>query len=305
MAAPAFSIIVPAYNAQATLAATLRSVQAQTDQDLEVIVVDDGSTDGTGELAEELVRGHPWQVVHQANGGLPAARNAGLRAASGRWMALLDSDDWLLPGFLARMRQLLTSEPDVGLAFVDAWLWEETARRFARRGASKPYRPDPMPTEHWPFFLAVKEVNFVYGAACAPLELVRELGGFNEHLRAAEDWEMWMRIAASGRPCVGVDERLAIYRKRPGQMSKDLPRMYEGQLGALRSVRAGCDLPPEVAAAVDDRIRRGEALVRRPHPLRTRLTAPLAPALAPLRAARDLRRSAPADVAAAFPELAY
>jgi glycosyltransferase involved in cell wall biosynthesis len=304
--APAFSIIVPAFNAEATLRATLASVDAQTDQDLEVIVVVDGSTDNTLALAQELARGKPWTVVHQANGGLPAARNAGLRAASGRWMALLDSDDWLLPGFLARMRELLTSAPDVGLAFVDAWLWEEVPRRFAKRAASGPYRPKPLPTGHWPFFLAIKEINFVYGAACAPLALVRdELGGFNEHLRAAEDWEMWMRIAATGRPCIGIDERLAIYRKRPGQMSKDLRRMAEGQLAAVRSVRGRLELPPEVAAAVDDRIRRGEADARRPISLRTRLAAPFEGLLAPARARRDLLASAPPEVAAAFPDLAY
>jgi glycosyltransferase involved in cell wall biosynthesis len=293
---PAFSIIIPAYNAAPTLEATLRSVDAQTDQDFEVVVVDDGSTDGTGDLAERLCAGRGWQVVRQANAGLPAARNAGLRAARGRWMALLDSDDLYLPGFLARMRELLSG--GAVLAFADAWIWHEATGRFARRAASRPYRPDPLPADPRAFFLALKETNFVYGAACAPLDLVRSLGGFNEQLRAAEDWEMWLRLSATGGRAAGTNERLAIYRHRAGQMSKDLDRMFAGQLAALRSVRERCELNPEVVAALDERIARAERLAGDPRHGRSPLRALAGRAIAPVRPVRDYRLRVPAEVRA-------
>lgn len=256
----AFSVVIPAFNAEATLSATLGSLDRQIERDFEVIIVDDGSSDGTGVLAAGLCEGRPnWRVIHQQNRGLPAARNAAIAVASGRWIALLDADDWFLPGHLKRMRELLGSAPDVGLAFVDGWIWDEERRRFARRGATAQYRPRPLPGDQWGLFRALVTANFVFVAACFPRSLVLELGGFNESLRAAEDWELWLRIVGRGHRIVGVDERLAVYRHRIGQMSKDPKRMWEGQRDALRSVLASCDLPADVEADLRARIERLEA----------------------------------------------
>jgi glycosyltransferase involved in cell wall biosynthesis len=255
----AFSIIVPAYNAESTLESTLACLDLQTERDFEVIVVDDGATDGTGALADRLCAARGWRVVHQENRGLPGARNAGIAEAHGRWITLLDADDWLLPTFLARMRELLESREGVGLAFVDAWIWDVDLGRYARRSASGRYRPHPIPTEQWAFFRTLMVVNYVYGAACFPRALAEQLGGFTETLPAAEDWEMWLRIAASGAPVVGSDERLAIYRHHSTQMSRDLDRMWQGALLCLQSVQARCDLPDDVAADLAARIRAHEA----------------------------------------------
>jgi glycosyltransferase involved in cell wall biosynthesis len=303
MSAPAFSILVPAYNAERTLASALASVDRQTDPDFEVVIVDDGSTDGTRELAERLAHGKQWQVVHQDNRGLPSARNAALAAARGRWVALLDADDWYLPDFLATMRQLLTRGTGVGLAFVDAWGWEETRGRFFRRSVSGPYRPRPLPAGQWPLFSALSEQNFIFVAAAAPREVLQDLGGFEPSLRAAEDWEMWLRVVAAGYRLAGTDERLAVYRDSPGQMSKDRERMCRGRLDALRSVRGKADLPLPVADALDSRILRAEAAVAAyqaevgdARTLRSR-------AIAPIRPVRDFRLRAPRAVARALPEL--
>ena len=256
---PAFSVIVPAFNAERTLEATLACLDRQTDRDFEVVVVDDGSSDGTGDLADRLCAARGWRVLHQDNRGLPGARNAGIGAAEGRWIALLDADDWFLPTFLARMRGLLESAPGVGLAFGDAWIWDVERRRFARRSASGRYRPQPIPTARWDLFRTLMLVNYVYGAACFPRSLCLELGGFTETLPAAEDWELWLRIVASGAGVVGIDDRLAVYRHHGSQMSKNPERMWEGGLLCLRSVQAKCDLPADVAADLALRIEAHEA----------------------------------------------
>lgn len=299
----AFSVVVPAYNAERTLAATLASVDKQTERDFEVVIVDDGSTDGTGPLADRLSDGKPWRVIHQDNRGLPAARNAAVTVARGRWIALLDSDDWLLPGFLARMRVLLESGPDVGLAFSDAWIWDEGRRRFARQSASGRYRPRPIPTERWELFQSLTLVNYVYGAACFPRALAETLGGFNEELRAAEDWEMWLRIVASGARVVGIDERLAVYRHRLGQMSKDPGLMWEGALNALLSVQARCELPPAVGAGLADRICQHQASAPGTQPSRGFLRELAGRSTRWAHPVRDFRLRPPSEVTAALGDL--
>jgi glycosyltransferase involved in cell wall biosynthesis len=102
------SVIIPAYNAAATLPETLASVLAQRAVDLDVVVVDDGSTDGTGEVAAQL--GAPVRVIRQENAGVGAARNRGVDVARGRWVAFIDSDDLWEPDKL-RLQVAAMNEP--------------------------------------------------------------------------------------------------------------------------------------------------------------------------------------------------
>ena len=299
----AFSIVIPAYNAATTLAATLASVDFQTERDFEVIIVDDGSTDGTAELAEGLLEGRRGKVLRQANAGPSAARNAAIAVAEGRWIALLDADDWYLPNYLARMRSLLESAPRVGLVFGDAWIWDERRRRFARRSSSGPYLPRSIPQDREEQWRTLLEVNYVYGATCYPRELVLELGGYDETLRAAEDWQLWLRMVASPWRVIGVPDRLAVYRHRTGQATRDPQLMWEGTLLALRSLET-LDLPEHLRAMVPGRVARHEALqpgqaVPRhwARDLAGRLTRPLSPV-------RDFRLRPPREVVEALPELA-
>ncbi len=110
-AAPLVSVIVPVYNGERFLRAALDSALAQTCQDFEIIVIDDGSKDSSGAIADEYAARHPGKfiVIHQANGGLVVARNAGLAVARGRYMALLDADDEWLPHHLAASIEVLAS----------------------------------------------------------------------------------------------------------------------------------------------------------------------------------------------------
>lgn len=245
----AFSVIVPAYNAQRTLEGTLTTLDRQLERDFEVVIVDDGSTDATGAIADRLVAERDgWQVIHQANKGLPGARNVGIAAATGRWIALLDADDLLLPGHLARLRSLLEARRDTGLAFTDAWVYDETRRRFERGSANGRDRPRPLPADTWAFFRALMWGNFVFGLAAFPRDLANAVGGYTEDLRGGEDWEFWLRIVASGAPVAGVDDRTAIYRVSAGQMSGDKAFMHNSAFRVWESTLERADLPPDVAA---------------------------------------------------------
>jgi len=108
---PLISVIIPAYNAASTLEAACRSVLTQDYGNVELVVVNDGSTDNTGAILEEL--GHCWRrlrAVNQPNGGVCRARNAGLECAGGEYVAFLDADDEMLPGSLMKLYGLLQQE---------------------------------------------------------------------------------------------------------------------------------------------------------------------------------------------------
>ena len=108
-----FSIIIPVYNVKDYLEKCVESVLSQNLDDSEIILVDDGSTDGeSGQICDRFAVRYPEliRVIHQENGGLGAARNTGIERAVGRYLLFLDSDDYLLPGLLERMRELLAAK---------------------------------------------------------------------------------------------------------------------------------------------------------------------------------------------------
>jgi glycosyltransferase involved in cell wall biosynthesis len=266
----AFSVVMPAYNAARTLPSAFASLERQRERDFEVIVVDDGSSDATVAVAQAFCEPRGWRVISQANAGPSAARNAGIRAATGRWIAFYDSDDILLPSHLELMRAMLTSRPGLRFAFADAWVWDEGRGRFERRSANGRNRPRPLPEETWELFRCLLMANFVFIGCCLDRELALELGGFDERLRAAEDWELWLRVVASGAGVVATERRQAVYRVSAGQASADARFMWEGILAVLNGVQDKCDLPAGVAAQLERRIeihlqsRPGESLPRGP-----------------------------------------
>lgn len=238
---PLVSVVMPAWNAERWVARAVDSALAQDHEPKEVIVVDDGSTDGTpGVLARY---GRRIRVVRQPNRGLPAARNAGLHAARGELVAFLDADDRWLPGKLAAQVALMRERPELGFCATEAWLEDEAGRRLGR------WRDEgPLPGRTFLETLFARNAA-VAGSGSAVMvrrELALAVGGFDETLPALEDVDMWMRLAAvAAYAC--VPEPLAVVTRRAGSMSRGIARMKAAAVRVMRKNRRL--LPPRSRGA--------------------------------------------------------
>lgn len=219
--APQTSFVVTCHNLGAYLEETLDSLAAQSAQDFEVVVVNDGSTDATTcELLAGLDRAKT-RVVHSERLGLPGARNLGAAHTTGTFLCMVDADDLLEPPFLERSLAALEAAPDV--AFASHWLrtfgdetWEWT------------------PTDCT--FPALLHANTVNGAALMRRSMFDQLRGFDETMTdGCEDWEFWIRAVGAGFSGVIVPEFLFRYRRRADSMSR-LMEAVPGAPGLLRQI---------------------------------------------------------------------
>ena len=168
MPVPRFSVVVPAYNGSETIAATIESVLGQTETDLELIVVDDGSADDTVAVVSRFRSDPRVTLIEQENQGTAAARNTGIAAAQGEYVAFLDNDDLWMPEYLAEAGAALDREPDAGFAYCDAWGFDDATRRFLRRTELES-RPDAGPGAGSEATLEqLVRVNFVMSSVCTP-----------------------------------------------------------------------------------------------------------------------------------------
>jgi glycosyltransferase involved in cell wall biosynthesis len=233
---PTFSVVIPSFNTAATIELTLRSVLAQTDPDLEVIVGDDGSTDQTLAIVERVGDGRA-SALRLDHRGAAAARNAGIAASRGRFIAFLDSDDLWLPEYLAEMRRALDDAPDAGFAFTDAWVIDAAGRRVRKVSVVLSPVAEAPPVDPGDFLRSLLEENFVYTSVCVRREVLERVGGFDETLPAAIDYELWLRVAANGYRGVRAPGRLAVYRAgRPGSISSSRRRVAVGLVAAYQRV---------------------------------------------------------------------
>ena len=186
-------VVIPAYNAAETLAEALDSLLAQTRGDWTAIVVDDGSTDGTRQLAETYVaRDKRFRLLSDGRPrqGASAARNRGIAAADGRWLAFLDADDWLEPPFVEKMVGELEAAADAKVAYCGS-------RRVAPDGRQGPLWMSS-DVARMPFEVFARRCPVPIHGFVLDRELVVELGGFDERLRTCEDWDFWQRVARTG-----------------------------------------------------------------------------------------------------------
>ncbi|MGH8172660.1 MAG: glycosyltransferase family 2 protein [Rhodanobacteraceae bacterium] len=201
-ASPNVSAIIPTYNRRELLGHALRSVLAQSRPVEEIIVVDDGSTDGTDEaLRSEF--GDRIVYVRQANAGVSAARNRGMSMARGRYIALLDSDDEWLPEKTARQVDWLDTHPDFGMVLCDVERIDATRKPIDLLG-----RRAIMPEDGWVLKYVLDNPALAPVSAMFRREVYADVGGFDVTLRTAEDLDFHLRIARRWQIGV-VDEVLA------------------------------------------------------------------------------------------------
>ena len=226
-----FSVIIPLYNKAPYIRKALESVLAQTYTDYELIIVDDGSTDGSAEIAEaflheairqkgnkvkglengeadntvphRLIASSPHRLIRQANSGVSAARNAGVAQAHAEYIAFLDADDWWEPAYLERMAQLITDYPDAGLY----------ACNYIYYKPGKTHVVLKIPTGYINYPKAYYESNAMpvwTGAAMVPRMVFEEMGGFPLGIKLGEDFLLWSKIALH-YPVAFLNEPLAWY----------------------------------------------------------------------------------------------
>lgn len=228
---PLVSIVIPAYNNRRYLPAALDSCLAQTYPRCEVIVVDDGSTDGTDSLIRDRY-GARVRLLRQSNRGPSAARNAGIQAAHGDYVKFCDADDQLLPDITARSMAILAAQPGASVVHT-------RYHYVAEDGATHlPVKRPSLPSGDVYCDLLLSNGDFVLtSAVTAPRRLLLDCGGFDESLFVAEDWDLFLRLAAQV-PFHYIDDDLVLYRHHAGNLHTASLKAAQGRLIAVQKAQA-------------------------------------------------------------------
>ena len=251
---PRFSVVIPAYNATATIEGTLRSVFSQSEGDFELIVVDDGSADGTPDLVRGFTDDRRLRLIEQENQGTAGARNTGIEAARGRYVSFLDNDDFFMPLYLQRIGAALDSDPEAGFAYADGWLVDEPSRRVHRLTALQILdAPQAPPQEPEGFLLSLVERVFIRSATTIRRTVLDEVGGFDPEVSGVDDFDLWARILLAGHGAVQAPGMLLVYRDRPDSLSKEGGRMADAVATVTGRIAQAPEASPEVRAAALER----------------------------------------------------
>ncbi|MDN3920470.1 glycosyltransferase family 2 protein [Roseateles violae] len=227
------SVVIPCFNAEPYIAATLRSVLGQTGAELEVIVVDDGSTDDS---VARIEREFPQvRLIRRANAGVAAARNAGIAAATGDWVAFCDADDIWLPGKLSAQFEAIAASQGCRMSYTAWYVW-----------TSAEPQPDPALLQHlaaesgqaakwtgatgWLYPELLLDCVVWTSTVLVQRSLLDETGVFDTELRIGEDYDLWLRTSRV-TSIERVSRPLALYRQHPASITRSMPSdNYRGRV---------------------------------------------------------------------------
>ena len=237
---PLVTAIIPVHNGEWFVADAIRSVLAQTYPKVECLVVDDGSKDGSAEVAKTFAPAARYVV--KDNGGVASARNHGVSRARGEFVAFLDADDAWVPTKIEKQMDVFRAHPDAGLVYSGLTLVDE---KMIPIGELEP-APPPLALRNT-LLLEQPSATGIGSTALLPAPVFRGVGGFDERLSTSADCDLTCRIALR-HPLACSTEPLALYRCHGSQMSSD-PRVFEHDMSLIyEKLFAGGQLPPEVAA---------------------------------------------------------
>jgi glycosyltransferase involved in cell wall biosynthesis len=253
------SVVVPTRNRSSFLARSLSSILRQSHPWIEVLVVDDGSDDGTADYLSAVTDTRVRPLRNDRPRGVAAARNRGLAAATGAWVAFVDDDDLWAPDKLARQLQALARVPDAGWSCTSAVLVDARLRLLG-------WERSPRCTDVADLLLAINSIPGGASTVMARRQLVVDVGGFDEGLSVLADWDLWVRLALAA-PLAPVDGALAAYTIHGGGLSAYLNgaaaerAIVLDRYGAQRQER-GVDVnePAWTAYVADRNQRAGERL---------------------------------------------
>ena len=250
LSSPSVSIITPAYNSAHYLGETVDAALVQSFPDFELLIVDDGSTDGTPALARALAERDPRIQVHTTpNRGPAAARNTAMALARGRFFALLDSDDIWTPDYLAEQLRLL--EHGTAASIVTA-----NAINLEGRFNGQPLWPATSGVRALTLQDIIEQEDAVCIMSVFRREVFDTVGGFDPLFTGNEDYEFWLRAAFAGFVILQNRQPLAAYRRRTNSLSADEMRMLKGILRVLKAADVRCAGLTTERAAVRRQIQR-------------------------------------------------
>lgn len=229
MNAALVSVIIPAYNVEWCVRRAIDSVLAQDCKPLEILVVDDGSTDDTPEILASY--GNSIRVISKENGGLSSARNAGIRESKGELIAFLDADDWWMPEKLSVQVRLMREQTNLGFCSTCTLIKDSDGNDLGTWDC-----PTIKDSILKTIFMTHASVAGSGSGVLVRRELFDQAGGFDESLPSLEDIDMWMRLAAiSHYACLA--EPLTVIVKRSDSMSGNLDVMRASAIQVMKKNR--------------------------------------------------------------------
>jgi glycosyltransferase involved in cell wall biosynthesis len=233
------SVIIPAYNAERTIRETIESVQRQTFQDFELIVINDGSVDRTLELVQSI-QDERLKIFSYDNGGLPVARNRGISHISGEFIAFLDADDLWTPDKLELQLKALKQHPEAGVVY--SWTCFMDVNE---QGEAVSFLPSPQYSFEGNVYAKLLVSDFIHSGSNTLIcrQAIASSGEFDPTLKSCEDWDYWLRLATHWHFVV-VPKYQILYRRTPGAMSSKVEVMKESALMAME--KAYRIAPPEL-----------------------------------------------------------
>ena len=201
-----FSVIIPLYNKAPYIKKALDSVKDQTFKDYELIVVDDGSTDDSYNVAKDALddSGLSYQLIRQDNSGVSTARNNGVAASHGGYLCFLDADDWWAPNFLERMDWLIKEYPEARIFGTNYYYVKNSHQRIGVTTAKTGY------INYCRAYAEKLQMPMWTGAICIPNSVFNAYGGFRSHISLGEDFDLWIKIALDYKVAF-LDEPLSYY----------------------------------------------------------------------------------------------
>lgn len=238
MKQPFFSIVIPTYNRRDLLEKCVNSVLNQTFTDFEIIVIDDGSKDGTGEFIASLeTRKINLKYRYHKNHGVSFSRNKGIKVAKGKWIAFLDSDDWWKPTKLERIAEYINKYPDIKIFHTEE-IWYQRGRLLPQKVKHK--KPTGFVYKH-----SLPLCCISLSTAVVAKEVFDDIGLFDETMEACEDYDLWLRITAKYEVKL-VPETLTLKDGgRPDQLSVSVWGLDRYRIMALDKMLSSGTVPSE------------------------------------------------------------
>jgi glycosyltransferase involved in cell wall biosynthesis len=258
MGLPKVSVIIPAYNRANTIGAAITSVLRQTEPNFELLVVDDASTDHTKDIVREFRDTRVELIEHTQNGGSSVARNTGIKAARGRYVALLDSDDLWFPRMLESQLERLKAAPKEVGGIVSDHVYTDEARhpRFVRRNSTSSRSPDEL--------ILIGHGVGMGSSLVAPKEVFGHVGDYDPRYPRAQDWEWLLRFRQQNQMLINPEILFAYQQSTYSKPAvvRQCVQQIEEQHGPVIAERDGRKPHLQFVAAVDWKLARTEIAER-------------------------------------------